>query len=246
MTRTSTYHSETDKSVTQAKHYSKTHHSSHRYLAYRDISEIFKKFLNGPRALDYGTGTGYSAKFLFDLGLDVIGVDISKKMLSQAKLNYPFIPFYQIKNGRIPVNDNSYDLIFSSFVLFELSCQEEMTRYLIEAGRVMRKDGLFVAITGSQFLHLPSKKWLNFYTDFQENIALKSGDLAKLYLYDADLEFTDYYWTEKDYLKFFKLAGLDIIKIVYPLGLENECLAWRDELTSSPFVIIIAKHLQNN
>jgi hypothetical protein len=86
-----------------------------------------------------------------------------------------------------------------------------------------------------------SKNWFTFNTDYPENKNLKSGDLAKIYLCDAAIEFTDFYWTEADYRHFFKKAGFDLLEIHYPLGKENEQYPWKDEKTASPFVIFVAK-----
>lgn len=239
-TKSVTYHSETIKSAAKASHYAKTHDSTHRYLAYRDIPAILDKHPRGRKALDYGTGTGYSANFLYKLGLDVTGVDISKEMLDQAQHNYPTIPFYLMENKSIPL-EPVYDLVFSSFVLFEIGNEKDVIDYLLEAKRMMKKEGLFIAVTGSQELHSPSKKWVNFRTDFAENSHLRSGNLVKLHLIDSDIEFTDYYWTEADYRRFFHNAGLELIEVHYPLGNRSEGYPWKDEILFSPFVILVAK-----
>lgn len=239
-----TYISEAEKSLVQAIDYSKTHESAHRYLAYRDIPNILKKYrscLSGAKALDYGTGTGYSANFLHELGFDVIGLDVSREMLEQAKSNYPSFPFYQIKDGIIPLDSKNFDLIFSSFVLFEIGSEEKIFNYLSEAKRVMKYNGLFLAITGSENLHSSSKKWLNFRTDYPENINPKAGSLVKLYHYESGIKFTDYYWKESCYRNFLEKAGFKLLEIHYPLGGLNEPYDWKDELVVSPFVILVAE-----
>lgn len=235
------YNSEKDKSILQASHYTKTHESTHRYLAYRDIPTIVRKYIQGKNALDYGTGTGYSANFLHKIGFEVTGVDVSKEMLFQARLAYPSFPFFPVENGVIPIESSLFDLVFSSFVLFEIGTKNAIIDHLTEAKRVMKDDGIFVAVTGSQYLHNASKKWLNFRVDFPENQNPISGDVVKLHLNGADLDFTDYYWTETDYRQCFLQAGLELIEIHYPLGDENEPYLWKDEIKSSPFVILVAR-----
>ena len=235
------YHSEADKSNIQAIYYCKTHESSHRYLAYRDIPSIALKHLQKGKALDYGTGTGYSAQFLQDIGFDVTGVDVSNEMLHQAALKYPSLSLHLIENGRIPFADSTFDLVFSSFVLFEIGTHDGIVNYLAEATRVMQVDGLFIAVTGSHHLHSTTKKWLNFNTAFPQNVNLESGNLVKLHLYDSDLEFSDYYWTESDYRYCFDKAGFELIEILYPLGEKNDVYLWRDEIFVSPFVILVSK-----
>ena len=162
--------------------YTKTHDAPYRYLAYRDIPQIIKKYLQGGEALDYGAGTGYSTHFLSQLGFNVVGVDINKEMVHQAQLQYPNFSFYPVENRVVPFKDSTFDLVFSCFVLLEISTQQDMIDYLLEARRVMKKTAsLFVAITGSEHLHDVSKKWLDFSTDFPENKKLLSGHMVKLF-----------------------------------------------------------------
>lgn len=233
------YHSENDKSIEQAIGYFKTNQSLIRYLAYRDIPFFLNRYIHGKKCLDYGAGTGGSIQFLQGQGLNVDGVDISKEMLAQACVNCPNTSLHLIKNGSIPVISETYDLVFSSLVLFELGSEKEILAYLEEAKRVMKKDGVFIAVTGSQEMY--SKDWLIYHADYLENRELKSGGLAKIYLCDADIEFTDYYWTESDYRRLFKQAGFQLMEVHYPLGNEREPYPWKDEKKSSPFVIFIAK-----
>ncbi len=238
---TTIYHSQNDKSNEQVIGYSKTNQSLCRYLAYRDIPSFIAKYCHGKKSLDYGAGSGFSTQFLQAQALDVIGVDVSNEMLAQAILNCPNTPFYLIQNGSIPSASETFDLVFSSFVLFELGSKKEILTYLEEAKRVLKKDGVIIAVTGSQELYSYSKDWLIYRTDFLENKNLRSGDLARLYLYDADIEFTDYYWTEADYRHLFTQAGFQLIEIHYPMGKVSEPYSWKDEKTSSPFVVLVAE-----
>jgi ubiquinone/menaquinone biosynthesis C-methylase UbiE len=166
-------------------------------------------------------------------------------MLSQAQLQYPDISFLEVKNGRLPVEPKIYDLIFSSFVLFELETKEMIGQYLQEAKRVIKDDGLLVAVTGSQELHSASRKWLIFESNFPENKSLKSGNLVKLYLKCANIEFTDYYWEEKDYVDCFEKSGFEIKEIIRPLGKKKEGYSWEDELIYPPFIIVVAVPTKN-
>lgn len=240
-----TYFSGSIKSSVEADEYKKTHASSHRYLAYRDIPSLLEKYfgneITGKVAIDYGTGTGFSADYLRKLGFKVIGVDVSEAMLSKACSEYPDIPFYQVVNGIIPIDSSSCDLIFSSFVLFEISTRETILKYLSEAKRVLKKDGLFIAITGSQDLHSPMRRWLYFHTQFPENEHLDSGKPVKLLLTESNIEFMDYYWTEDDYATLFSKAELKIMELYHPLGHANENFLWEDELEYSPYLVLIAK-----
>jgi len=233
------YHSGDKKSSSQAKDYNKTAQCVLRYLAYRDVPNLIKKYVLGDNALDYGCGTGISTQFLVDQGFRVTGADVSSEMLIQARLNCPSSDFYLVENTSLPSSPKEYDLVFSSFVLFELDSEKAILNYLNEAKRVMKPDAILIAIAGSQEMY--SKNWLVFDTNFPSNKNLKSGDQAKIFLREANIEFTDFYWTESDYSRFFKNSQLNLIETIYPLGKKDEPYPWQDELTSSPFVIFVAR-----
>src|SRR5512132_3997548 len=55
------------------------------YLAFRDLPGLVRRYNHGSRALDFGCGTGRSTRFLRNLGLHVVGADISQAMLDQAR-----------------------------------------------------------------------------------------------------------------------------------------------------------------
>lgn len=237
------YNSQEEKSPLQAVAYSKTSNSPNHYLAYRDIPSLIVKYVNGNKALDYGSGAGCSIQLLLAQNLEVVGVDVSKEMLLQCAVNCPDIPLYLIKNGCIPAPSSTYDLIFSSLVMFELGSEEEILVYLKEAKRIMKDNGVLITIAGSQEMY--TKNWFIFNSNYPENKDLKSGDLAKVYLNDGEIEFTDFYWTEADYRSFFKKAGFELVEVHYPLGKENEPYPWKDEKIYSPFIVLVAKKNQD-
>ena len=231
------YHSDVDKTVEQASSYTQTQNVPHRYLAYKDIPTFISNFVRGKKALDYGCGAGASSKLLFDLGFDVISVDLSLTMLEQARASFPDIHFCTVN---ILDKVSKFDLVFSSFVLFELSSKKDIVLYLRKAFSFLKKGGIFIGITGSKHLYSSCRNWLTFDANFDENTNLRSGDIAKLLLKSPKMEFFDYYWEEKDYLDCFEKAGFKILQVHYPLGAFDDPYSWRDELSFSPFVTFIA------
>jgi ubiquinone/menaquinone biosynthesis C-methylase UbiE len=219
----------------------KTKDLPHRYLAYRDLSKILFKIKKGGKALDFGCGTGISTNFLKSYGFDVIGVDISEEMLKVASTNYPTIEFNKLDQEKaLSSKSKSYDLVFSSFVLFEINSKEKIVNYLKSAKKVLKSDGTFLSVTASEDMY-QERNWMIFDTNYKENQTLKSGEVAKVLLNGADIEFTDYYWTEKDYRECFEKAGMKLTEIIYPLGKFSEIFPWKAERKKSPFVIFVAK-----
>lgn len=238
MKNSSAYKSGEVHGVSQASKYSKTHESPHRFLAYRDFPGLIKKFSNINRVLDFGSGTGASTYYLLERGYDVIGLDKSSSMVKEAKLNFPNTQFVESEKLKsLPV----FDLVFSSFVLFELASKEEIINYLNLASSALRDEGIFFGITGSESLHQKARNWMCFDTNYKENRHPDSGDIVKLGLKELEMEFFDYYWKESDYRECFESSNLELIEVYYPLALKNEPFDWKEELSTPPFVVFIAK-----
>jgi len=232
------YHSSQGKTKELADAYAETDQLSHRYLAYRDIPSLIKQYIKGNQALDYGTGTGISAAFLHNLGLNVSGVDLNSFMLEKARENFPHIQFFEIEKL---MPHAQFDLIFSSFVLFDMKSKKEIVDYLDKAVSFMKKNGIIIVITGSEELYSVSRKWISYDSDFDENRNLHSGDIAKLRLRYPSIEFRDYFWKETDYFDCFQEAKLKVLKVHKPLGSKDDPYLWKDEKSYSPFTVYILK-----
>lgn len=234
------YKSSEDITDELANYYLRTNDASHRYLAYRDIPKLIKQFVTGKRTLDFGAGTGSSTKLLDNLGLDVTGLDISFSMLEKARSSLPNVKFYHVDE---PMPKTEYDLVFSSFVLLELSNKNEIVQYLNTAASFLRDGGIFIGITSSEQLYSASRKWKSFNSDFDENRNLKSGDITRIALKNPAMQFFDYFWKESDYLDCFQKTNLKILQVYFPLALTEEGYSWEDETSYSPFTIFIAKKI---
>lgn len=236
------YESTSKKTSELATEYLRTHGAPHRYLAYRDIPKIFSEFVVGKKILDFGAGTGASAEFLHRLGFDVTGVDISQKMLDEARTLLPDLTFCHVEDLSA---SEDFDLVFSSFVLLELASKDEITTYLSKAHSFLKAGGVFVGITASEKLyqHHPTRKWMTFDTDFVENRSLSSGNITKLVLKDPRFEFHDYFWKEADYVECFRESGFEVLRIHSPIGRVEEPYDWERELEESPYKIFIARKL---
>ena len=78
----------------RAESYARLEFPGTYYLAYRDLPEIIGKYAEGNNALDFGCGTGRSARFLKKLGFNVTGIDISRSMISIAENLNPGGKYY--------------------------------------------------------------------------------------------------------------------------------------------------------
>ncbi len=232
------YSSHTEKNSKHTENYTKTANNLFRYLAYRDIESIISRYhKRGKIALDYGCGTGISTEFIQSFNFEVHGIDISKEMLKIAKKKCPNVDFQLIRNNIIPFQKEFFDLIFSSFVLFEISNKDDIIKYLKEAKKALKKNGIVIAITGNEQMY--SGNWIIMNNNFPENQNVSSGQLVKISLPENNMVFTDYYWTNNDYKECIELAGFRILYAHYPKGKNKEPYRWKDERKMSPFVIFV-------
>jgi WD40 repeat protein/SAM-dependent methyltransferase len=225
-----------------AKDYSELGFDGTYYLAFRDVPDLISEHANGSLALDYGCGTGRSTQFLRNLGLETIGVDISVDMLGKARQLDPVGEYTHIQSGQLPFADETFDIVFSSFVFIEVSSREELSDIVQEMERVLKVGGCIMIVT------VPARDfrgdWVSFDYDFPENERdFASGDTVKLRIRGTDVVLYDYYWTDVDYREAFLSAGLSVEQVHLPLGTESDPVPWRDE-KRVPFVVVyVLRHL---
>jgi ubiquinone/menaquinone biosynthesis C-methylase UbiE len=96
---------------------------------------------NVQHIVDLGCGTGrYSEALALHFKANVTAIDPSVRMLEQArrKTNSDRVVFLESSGERIPVGDNSADLVFMSMVIHHLP---DMSAAAHECLRVLRSDG---------------------------------------------------------------------------------------------------------
>jgi SAM-dependent methyltransferase/DNA-binding MarR family transcriptional regulator len=102
----------------------------------------------GLRVVDVGTGTGILAGELARLGLSVVAVDHSPRMLdaARAKLAEQGITSVELRAGEasaLPIDDASLDAAFAHMVLHYLPSPADAIR---EMARVVRPGGAVIAV----------------------------------------------------------------------------------------------------
>ncbi|MEN8138225.1 MAG: class I SAM-dependent methyltransferase [Bacteroidota bacterium] len=108
--------------------------------------QCVKKFLDTiPKGeiLELGSGTGHWSKWLSEQGFEVLGIDISEKMLEKAKeKNIPNSTFKAMNMFDLNFDDNSKDAIIAITSL-EFSTDPDKT--FSEIKRVLKPEGHFIA-----------------------------------------------------------------------------------------------------
>lgn len=214
---------------TYSKDYAELELTGTYYLHFRDIPMLLDKYAAAKGlALDYGCGTGRSARFLKKLGYDVIGVDISPDMLDKATELDPEGTYQLIHEEKIPYADETFDIIFSSYVFLEVGNFAEIVKILSEMQRVLKKDGHIIFITSivTDIKH----QWVSFSYDFEENNKpLHKCENLKLLIKDKNIILYDYNWVDSEYKEAISKAGLKLAETYTPIGNDTDSVQWMDE-----------------
>ena len=112
---------------------------------------ILKRFYNGNRLeiLDVGTGTGFMALMLAEMGHKTTGLDITEAMLEKARQkangNSQRVSFQIGDAENLPFDNASFDAIVSRYLLWTLP---DPWRALQEWHRVISPGGTIISVEG--------------------------------------------------------------------------------------------------
>lgn len=126
----------------------------------------FVNDLSSAKVLALGCGSGEEVELLRSKGIkdeNIIGIDISSKLIEIAKQNYPEIDF-RVGNMEdlSDFSSSSFDLVYSSLAMHYLESWEKV---LSEISRVLKKEGQFIFSThhpifwGSENMNLEGKSF---------------------------------------------------------------------------------------
>lgn len=126
------------------------------YAASKEEEEAWKALLRSKlddveKILDIGSGTGFLSLMLADMGYEVVGIDLSEKMIARASAKAKGrglpIDFHQGDAENLGFEDNSFDAVVNRAVLWTLPHPDIAVR---EWMRVLRPGGKLCF-----FLHEP-------------------------------------------------------------------------------------------
>ncbi len=107
--------------------------------------ELIRKYFKGKKVLDIGCGCGRTTINLYRMGYEVIGIDISKEMIGQAKKNFKDIPFLVMSACDLKFKDNYFDnILFSLNGIDYIFPKQKRLKALKEIYRVLKPNGVFI------------------------------------------------------------------------------------------------------
>ena len=89
-----------------------------RFDNWKEIKAFSSQLPEKARVLDAGSGTGVPiARFLVRSGFDVVGIDLSTKMVSAARKNVPGATFQRMNMAEIDFPSESFDGVISCYAI---------------------------------------------------------------------------------------------------------------------------------
>ena len=92
---------------------------------------------------DFGCGPGQTARYLRDLGIEIAGLDLSEKILEQARTIHPDINFRKGDILQLEFDDDSIGGVVAFYAIVHFT-EEQVETAFREAFRVLQPGGLFL------------------------------------------------------------------------------------------------------
>jgi ubiquinone/menaquinone biosynthesis C-methylase UbiE len=109
-----------------------------------DFIDEFLKYLGsnkGKTVLDLGSGPGVNAGYMASKGFQVVGIDISERMVELAKNKYPHVEFRLGDMTKLTFPADSFDGILASYSLIHLT-KDAVAFVLAKLYEILKPGGL--------------------------------------------------------------------------------------------------------
>jgi ubiquinone/menaquinone biosynthesis C-methylase UbiE len=122
----------------------------------REILHRFSQEVGNRRPVwDFGCGPGQTAKYLADLGIEISGLDLSEKLLEQARTIHPEIHFRRGNILDLEFEKDSIAGVVAFYAIVHFT-KEQAGMAFREVFRVLQPGGVFLFTyhVGEQAIHL--------------------------------------------------------------------------------------------
>ncbi len=140
-----------------AKEYADTFSGEHdKKPKDQEILHRFSQEIRGRKPVwDFGCGPGQTTKYLKDLGIEISGLDLSEKMINQARTIHPDINFRKGNLLKLKFDDDSIAGAVAFYAIVNFT-EEQVGIALREVFRVIQPGGrfLFTFHIGEETIHI--------------------------------------------------------------------------------------------
>jgi ubiquinone/menaquinone biosynthesis C-methylase UbiE len=170
---------------TVAKEYAEAFSGEHEKKPQdREILRRFSQEVGDRRPVwDFGCGPGHTAQYLKNLGIEISGLDLSEKILEQARLIHPEIDFRKGNILELEFENDSIAGVVAFYAIVHFTEEQAGTAFR-EVFRVLQPGGIFLFTyhIGEETIHINEflgKKvdidFMFFTTDFISSCLKDSG-----------------------------------------------------------------------
>ena len=109
----------------------------------RNQLEDFVGYINtGKIVLDAGCGSGRDTNTLRDLGFEAVGVDLSEKLLEEARRSYPGVDFRKGDILNLDFEEGYFDGVWAHASIVHFETDKQVEKALSELTRVLKIGGI--------------------------------------------------------------------------------------------------------
>ena len=192
-----------------------------------EFVESIKKISNEEKILDIGCATGNLTELLGEKTRNIVGIDLDKELLKEAKEKHPNLNFENM--NMLEVNEkfeeNSFDRVVSfGNTLVHLDSREEVEEFFQKVYKTLKFNGFFIVqiinynrIIEKNIKNLPTidNEKVKFVRDYEYDKSIGKVDfITELTIKEANLNI-------KNNIKLLALTKIEIQKFLGEIGFRN-------------------------
>ena len=144
----------------------------------REFLKPFLAELRKSRVLEIGCGNGSMTGYLKSLGVNIVGIDMNKEYIKNAKKRFGEENFKLMKGEDLEFEDNTFDIVLSFDLLEHIP---DIVEHLKEVKRVLKEDGEYLFQTPNRYTSIPFSmykdrsftKWKEYHPSLQTRVSLR-------------------------------------------------------------------------
>jgi len=192
-----------------------------------EFVESIKKISSEEKILDIGCATGNLTELLGEKTGNVVGIDLDKELLKEAKYKHPNLNFENMNMLKIneKFEENSFDRVVSfGNTLVHLDSREEVEEFFQKVYKTLKLNGFFIVqiinynrIIEKNIKNLPTidNEKVKFVRDYEYDKSIGKVDfITELTIKEANLNI-------KNNIKLLALTKIEIQKFLGETGFRN-------------------------
>ncbi len=192
-----------------------------------EFVESIKKINSKEKMLDIGCATGNLTELLGEKTRNIVGIDLDKELLKEAKEKHPNLNFENMNMLKIneKFEENSFDRVVSfGNTLVHLDSREEVEEFFQKVYKTLKFNGFFIVqiinynrVIEKNIKNLPTidNEKVKFVRDYEYDKSIGKVDfITELTIKEANLNI-------KNNIKLLALTKIEIQKFLGEIGFRN-------------------------